>query len=329
MKIFNKIITDIKLFFNSIFYGLSGAEKTINGPTGSAENIAIIQQQLGNGGVFADMLEQKKTQEVAETVDAYYRVFRESQRFDVSDMQIIGEDENGVIFKPITKLKHKTLSDFLKHPPVFNPDNAKIRTIQDNKHLENTYHTNQSELFNYETTLNVTRDNFIPRFKIEKIAKRMVVRECEDNKALVDIYVPSEASQFGKIDAIVISNLFSLKNEGRYKSDLVDFKTIEWVSDKAWNSEDIMLFRYNVIQLIGINEYDGSLVLTYLCEILDDGYDLTAKYKTAELDKKYSEYAPKREVVDIFCLERNLNKKGEKKEERIDLNNLNKTNFKL
>jgi hypothetical protein len=329
MKFYKKFITNLSLIWKGFFYGLSGAEKRINGPTGSADNIEILQQQINGGGVFADMLEEKKTQEVVETVDAYYRVFRESERFDVSSIKIEGEDENGVIFAPLTKLKKKTIADFLQHPPVFNPDNAIIRTIQDNKHLENNYNTSPSMLYNYNTILTINRENFRPRFEIEKLVKKMVVRECEYNKAMVDLYLPAEATQFGKIDAIVISNIYSLMNNNVFKSDLVDAVSFEWVSEKAWNSEDIRLFKYNVIKLIGINKFDGSLVLTYFCDVVENGTDLTEKYKTKELTEKYDNFAAKNNVIDYGALERNIEKKKEPKEEKIDLNNLNKTTFKL
>lgn len=323
-----KIYYNLKLIWHGLFYGMSNAEKIINTPSAmSSDGIEIIQQK-SNGGVFADMLEKKQTQQVKETVDAYYRIYKEANKFDTSSIKIIGEDENGIIFAPITKLKKKTVADFINHIPVFNPDNAKIRTIQDNRHLEDNYNINPAYLFKYETILTVSRDNFTPRFEIDKLVKKMVVRECEGNMALVDLYLPSEASQFGKTDAIVISNLHSLMSEKKYKSDLTDFTEFEWVSDHAWNTEDLKLFRYKVNALIGINKYDGSIVLTYLCEIINDGQDLTEKYKTKELDEKYLLEAPKQDIIDIFTYERKLNKEKNKLTE-IDINNLNNNILKI
>jgi hypothetical protein len=217
----------------------------------------------------------------------------------------------------------------MQHPPVFNPENLKIRTIQDNKHLEDKYNYNPAFLYKYETTLKVLRDNFTPRFEIDKIVKKMVVREYSNNFALVDLYIPSEASQFGKIDAIVISNLHSLKKEKRYKSDLTDFLGFEWFSDKGWNTDDICLFKYEVINLNEINLFDGSFILTYYCRIIEDGKDLTEKYRTKELDEKYLMETPKSDKVDVFTYARKIERDKQKKNNEIDLDNLSTTKIKL
>ena len=92
-----KIYYNLKLIWHGLFYGMSNAEKIINTPSAmSSDGIEIIQQK-SNGGVFADMLEKKQTQQVKETVDAYYRIYKEANKFDTSSIKIIGEDENGII----------------------------------------------------------------------------------------------------------------------------------------------------------------------------------------------------------------------------------------
>ena len=310
MKFFKKIYGKLTLFWHSIFYGMAGINKTIQISSNSNDGVEVIQQQNG-GGVFADMLQEKKTQQVKETVDAYYRIYKEADKYDVSNIVIAGEDENGIIFKTKGDIRKKTKADFIKHPPVFNPDNLPIRVIQDNKHNENKYNTSPT-LYDYEVTLTVKRDNFTPRFPIDKITKRIVVRTLNNKKCMVDLYLPSDASQFGKIDAIVISNLRNMLENKIYKSDLTDFIEFEWFSDKAWNSEDVCHFKYNVNELIGINIYDGSIVLSYLCDIIYDGLDLSNKHKTKELDEKYKIEAPKKDGIDIFTYARHVEKKNNK-----------------
>lgn len=324
MNFLKKIGTQLTLLWHSFFHGISGADKVIKGPTGSVDGVEIIQQQTG-GGVFADMLQEKKTQQVKEVVDAYYRIYREADKLDVSNLVILGEDEEGLIFGINGEVKKKTKADFMKHPPVFNPDELPIRVIQDNKHLENQYNTS-TNIYVYDTTLNIKRDDFLPRFPIEKLTKRIVVRSLREDNVLVDLYLPSEASQFGKIDAIVISNLRKMMDDKNYRSDLTDFMEFEWYSDKAWNSEDMCHFKYNVDSLIGMNIWDGNIVLTFICKTVYDGLDLTEKHRTKELDEKYIYEAPKRDDIDVFTYARHIEKK---KKENIDLNNLTTTNLKL
>ena len=221
----------------------------------------------------------------------------------------------------------------MHHIPIFNPDNLHIRTIQDNNHQENNSNTT-TNIYQYDTTLIVHRDNFTPRFCIDKLVKKMVVRELgikNDKKiALVDLYLPAEASQFGKIDAIVISNLMQMMSNKVYKSDLTDFIGFEWYSEKAWNSDDLCHFSFSKPDLIGINKYDGSIVLTYISEVVLDGKDITEKYKTKELDEKYAIEAPKRDNIDVFTYSRHLDrKKKNEKHNDINIDNLNSTTFKM
>ena len=325
-----KLFLKLKLAWHGLFYGMAGAEKVIK-PSGNLNGeIEAIQKEVGGGGVFADLLEEKQTQQVKETVDAYYRIYKKSNEFDTSSLTMsIDEVTGDITFHNTGGLKKKTKVDFMQCPPLFNPDNLTVRTIQDNKHLEDKYNNNPAFLYKYETTLRVFRDEFTPRFEIDKLVKKMVVREINTKKALVDLYLPCEASQFGKIVAIVISNMYSLMNEKKYKSDLTDFIGFEWYSDKGWNTEDVCLFKYNVVELIGINIFDGSFVLTYLCNIVEDGKDLSEKHKTKELDEKYQTEAPKRDDIDDFTYTRKLDRDKEKDNKEVDLDNLNTTTLKL
>ena len=278
------------------------------------------------------MLQQKETQEVVEMRDKYYRVYKESDKWDTSNITIIGEDENGVIFGNTDKIKKKRKSDFIKHPPVYNPENLLLRTIQDVKHIQkhNNFYIDKKVLENladFDTNLTIKRDGITPRFFIEKYAKRIVVRE-NINRAIVDFYLPLHASQFGKVDAILISNLHNMKNEKIMKSDITDIVEIEWFSDKAWDSDDVCLFKYNDIKFIGIDIFDGSFVLSFDCNIVEDGKDLTEKFKTKELDEKYKSESQKHDVVDIFTYSRKM-ERDEKKKNDIDINNLSNTTFKI
>jgi hypothetical protein len=266
-----------------------------------------------------------------------YDSFFEEARWTALNNVIIGEDENGVIFGNTDGIKKKTKLDFMKHPPVYNPQNLVIRTIQDNKQIQKTnFILSINEKFDneilksindFDVTLTITRDEFTPRFYLEKYVKRIVVRE-NNTRVIIDFYIPSESSQFGKIDAILISNLHKIKEENILKSDLTDFLTIEWYSDKAWNSDDVCHFKYDDIKFIGIDIFDGSFVLSFDCNIIENGTDLSEKFKTKELDEKYETEAQKTEVVDFFAYSRKMDRDKIKNNE-IDMENLETTKLKI
>ena len=183
-------------------------------------------------------------------------------------------------------------------------------------------------LTDYDTTISIERDGITPRFFLEKYAKKVVVRN-NDNRAYVDLYFSIYASQFGKVDAILVSNLHRIFEEKNLRSDLTDFISIEWYSDKAWNSDDVCHFKYDDIKFINIDIFDGNFVLTFDCNVVKDGIDLAEKFKTEELDEKYANEEAKHEAVDIFTLQRKMKRDEEKQKNDIDLGNLGSTTLKL
>lgn len=337
MKYFNRLKQKCVFLWHAFFYGMSGAEKTILSPKKDDNAIGVVQE-IGGGGVFADMLEQKETQEVVEMRDKYYRVYKESDKYDASNITIVSEDEETgeIVFGNTNTVKKKTKADFMKHPPVYNPQDLPIRTIQDNKKIQkkNSLISGRNAVFendlltnDFDTTITIERDGITPRFFIEKYAKRVVVRE-NGERAIVDFYLPLDSSQFGKVDAILISNLHRMKNENDLRSDITDIIGIEWYSDKAWNSDDVCAFKYSDIKFIGTDIYDGSFVLSFDCNIVENGRYLAEKYITKELDEKYSSEATKKDTIDIFTYNRKMERDKNKKND-IDTNNLGNTTLKL
>ena len=339
MKILNKFKGNLQLFWHSLFRGMAAADTVINAPVGG-ENASEIVQQMKAGGVFDDMLQQKETQQVKEMRDKYYRILREADKWDASNITIVSEDEDGVTFGNIDSVRKKTKTDFMKHSPVLNIGDYPLRTIQDNKCFQKK--SNLASGFNavfdpemtpngltdYDTTITIERDGITPRFFLEKYAKKVVVRN-NGSRAFVDLYFSIYASQFSKVDAILVSNLYKIFEEKNFRSDLTDFVSIEWYSDKAWNSEDVCHFKYDDMNFVDINVFDGNFVLTFDCNIVKNGVDLAEKFKTKELDEKYEKEEAKHEAVDIFTLQRKMKRDEEKTNGDIDVNNLGTTTLKL
>ena len=332
MKILDKTKLNVSLLWHSLFRGMASADTLLKSNVSSNDSMEIIQQQR-SGGLMDEMLQQQETKRVIETRDKYYRLLKEADKWDTSSLKMTVDENGGVEFSGIDGLKKKTKSDFIKHVEVYNEENLPIRTIQDNKKIQK--HSNfivdlTLDPNDFDTTITIKRDGITPRFMLEKYAKKVVVRG-SGVRAFVDLYLPSEASQFGKVDAILIANLFKIWEEKNLRSDLTDFVSIEWYSDKAWNSDDVCLFKYDDVKFIGTNIFDGNFVLTFDCKVISDGVDLSEKFKTKELDEKYEKEAPKSDAVDIFALtdyqKRRKNDKKDKKD--VDVTNLTTTTLKL
>ena len=323
-KIFGSLLITLKLFWYSLFYGMESANKMLTDQNGDMSDNGI-HQNVSKGGVMNDLLEQKVTKEVEELREKHYRIIKEADKYDPSTITMTFDADGNPVFSNTNHLMKKTYTDYMKHPPVYETSDTKIKTIQDNKIFEKETSIGNinipNGIYDYDTTLTVKRGIYEPRIQIDKFVTKMVVRECANaERAFVDFYLPTTASQFGKIDAILISNLYSMFETKNYRSDLFEFEEIEWFSDKAWNSDDMCLFKYDDVNLVDINVFDGHFVFTFDCHIISNGDSVVEKYMTDEMQEKYDTLAPKSNAVDLFAGKRREDKLQEKNND-INLEN--------
>jgi hypothetical protein len=90
----------------------------------------------------------------------------------------------------------------------------------------------------------------------------------------------------------------------------------------------VCLFKYDDIKFIGADIFDGNFVLSFDCNVVENGKYLAEKFKTKELDEKYSEEKEKQDVIDIFSYIRREERRKDKNKE-VDVDNLNNTTLKL
>ena len=314
-KIFGNIIIGIKMFWYSLFYGMETANKMMISQNGDMSDNGI-HQNISKGGVMEDLLEQRVTKEVEELREKHYRIIKEADKYDPKTIVMTFDEDGNPVFSNTDHILKKTYADFMKHPPVYETDDTQLRTIQDNKTFEKETSIGNVNipkgLYDYDTTLSVKRGMYEPRIQIDKFVTKMVVRNRQiSDRVFVDLYLPTSASQFGKIDAILISNLYSMFESKNYRSDLTEFDEIEWYSDKAWNSDDMCLFKYDDIKLIDIVVFDGSFVFIFDCHIISNGDSIVEKYMTEEMDEKYANLAPKSNAADLFAVKRRNDKINE------------------
>ena len=303
------------MFWYSLFYGMETANKMMTSQNGDMSDNGI-HQNISKGGVMEDLLEQRVTKEVEELREKHYRIIKEADKYDPKTIVMTFDEDGNPVFSNTDHILKKTYADFMKHPPVYETDDTQLRTIQDNKTFEKETSIGNVNipkgLYDYDTTLSVKRGMYEPRIQIDKFVTKMVVRNRQiSDRVFVDLYLPTSASQFGKIDAILISNLYSMFESKNYRSDLTEFDEIEWYSDKAWNSDDMCLFKYDDIKLIDIVVFDGSFVFIFDCHIISNGDSIVEKYMTEEMDEKYANLAPKSNAADLFAVKRRNDKINE------------------
>jgi hypothetical protein len=324
----NSFTNKVKMLFHGLFHGMKGADEVISQGASYGGGSTEIVQQKGSGGVMEDMLIGEETQQVKETRDAYYRILNEADKYSVTIEGDLSDDAVDSDKPLSTKTRKKSAADYLKHSNFYNPDNLKIRIIQEIKLIpKDSNFGGNFKLPEHEQTvsnIDIERDGFTPRFELERYANKIVVKTKSKKKVRLDFYTTIYASQFGKVDALFIAELNRIRDQKQYRSDTTSFKKVKFVSDKAFGSDDLCLFEYKNIVFKGIEVYDGNFILQFDADVVSDGTSITEKYHTKELDDKYLSNAPKKDAIDLFTLKRHIDK-----DENNDGLNLTKTTLKV
>lgn len=298
MGVIKKIKTDISLLWNTLFFGLKSADNLLSQKDSSANGETEINIGVEKDSVLQDFVRGEETQRVKETRDEMYRVLKESENLTVSRTDVEGGTS--------LKVRKKTAADFAIKIDVFNPEKLPIRLVQDNKFYEegNSFSIEDLETAltkKYISIFTIKRD-FIPRFKIEDYAKKLVVRNINNKEVFLDFYTSEYASQFGKIDALFVKQIYDIKQTNNKKSDITTFDTIQFITDKATGENSLCQFEYNNIVFKEVNVFDGNFVITFKANVVVDGEYIGKKYETKELNKKL-ENKQKRDSVNAVDAE--------------------------
>lgn len=323
----------ITMLWDSLMHGLKGGDLMITQQASLGSNSEIVKENVG-GTVWDDLVAGKETQQVKEFRDRYYRILKEADKYKVSVEGMAREtgdyeldsSSSGNDAGLSASANKKSLSDYAIKIPLYNPEKYEIRVIQENKKIPkyssfgvdtDMLKLPDSEL--EETTIDITRKGFTPRFKIEKYAKKIVIRKSNKKATdcLFDLYVSSMAGQFSKIEALFIAEMTKLMNGDYHNSDTVDYDTVKFYTSKASLCEDLCYFELNNIEFKEINVFDGNFVLTFHANIVSDGIDMIQKHRMKEVDEKYLDGAPNKDSVDINAALRRI-EKDNKEEAQIE-----------
>lgn len=285
-----------------LFSGLRAADKVAFAAKDTSGNGdgANIEVQNEEKSVYKDLLRGEITQEVRELRHEMYYAERESHKY-----KYVG---NGVAVK-----KNKLFDDEVKG--LENSDGYKVQLIQNNR--EDTegvadnlveYDYRLKDQRNY--TIKIER-NFIPRFRIEEFANKVVVKRIDEKHVLLDVYVTKYESQFNRRHKPFLNELEAVYM-GDTQSDIIDFDTLSFTTFKAYGADDLIYYKYNNIKFDNIVEFNGDYVLKFFADIECDGDDLINEFYDEIAAKKNAEHAPRKgkntiNILDVVKVEPEYN----------------------
>ena len=325
-RFLKKLWFNVSLFFHGIFRGLRAADASmlsqVSGEDGDDQEVS---HKLEINSVYNDLLREKKTQEVLETIDMSYRVAREANKYEVSLIGDLGDDSVGSDKALSAIAVKKVAMKYDKHPEVFNERGYHITLIQDNKKIQKTTNFSMTaedlkEAINtnggdYVSLIDLKYNGFTPRFTLQNFITKIVARETKAGKTKIDLYIPTEAGQFTKTDAILIAELHRIKDNNLKKTDFLDIQAISFTTDKAFGAEDYIWYNFAFLKFKKISIFDGSFVLTFEVGATQN-VDIVEAHKTDSLTKKYEEMAPRKDgisIKDLGAVERREKKLAQKK----------------
>ena len=278
-KIYNKI----RSFFFYIFWGLKSADKIAFGAKEDPSNDGtVFEQQNEQNSVYKDLLKGEVTQEVKELRHEMYFSERKSHKY-----KYIG---NGIVSKK---------NEIFDYPgKIDKTDGFPLQILQPNIEDTGTLSENLSEV-DYriknkkEFTIDIERD-FIPRFRLEEFTNKLVVKRINENAVMLDFYTPIYKSQFNTIHKLFLKELENIYM-GDVRSDVIDFKKVEFISFRAFGTDDLKKYTYNNIEFDNILIFDGHYVIKFTADIVNDGEDLINEFYCNEEEEKSKMHAPRNE----------------------------------
>lgn len=297
-----RLWTNIRLFFISLAWGMRGADKIISTSNKEADgsDLAGVEQHKETESVYADLLRGEVTQEVKELRHEMYYAERKSHEYDYGG--------NG------RAIKRNDIFDY--NGNIEKSDGFKIEIVQDNKEdpsslMECGIFCNGEKVDLSEEairdlrvkdkrdfTIVIGRD-FMPSFRLEQYATKLVVKRIDKEHVLLDIYVPKYTKQFDNSSKLFVSAIEKIYM-GDKRSGIIDFDTLEFTSYNAYGTDDLKQYKYKNISFDNIIEFDGSYVLRFVAEVEVDGYDIISEfYDEIAAEKSKNHEMRKGAVLDI------------------------------
>ena len=133
--------------------------------------------------------------------------------------------------------------------------------------------------------IDVARE-FRPKFEIEKYTSKLNIRDITDSEKLLEFYVSKYPDEYNRKSRLFISELKRAIINPR-SSDMLDIKTVGFLSYKTVGSKDFYYYEYDVQSFDKIIEFDGNYIIKFKCNVTVNGEYLLEKFREEGLETRY------------------------------------------
>lgn len=272
-----KIWLNIYLFFKMLMYGLKGGEDVISSHSKGTTDGPINEQHDEEQSVYKDLLKGEVTQAVRELRHEMYYSERKANKY---------------IYKGNGLVEERSIYEYNGNIDLSDGNKVLIvqENIEDSGMLSENIADDLKTKSKREFTIKIERD-FIPTFRLEEFATKLVVKDLGDGNVLLDIYVSEYPKQFVRRHRPFVNEINKIY-EGDVRSSVIDFNTLGFMSFKAYGTDDYKMYKYNNVEFADILRFDGSFVLRFTAHPLVNGFDTIEEF----YDKIAQEKSDKKEL---------------------------------
>ena len=289
----SQIFKLLKKYIYGFFNGVNSAESLTKAELTDDKLPTSIEKHVETKSLADSLLKGEVSEEVKELRYKNYAVSRESEHYNY-----IG---NGLVVK-----NDMTIKPHYKNP-VYGGYND-IILVQDNSIICNNVYEELERINSYggERKYILKCERKSPtRFRLEEFVKKIVVKKNKENNVYLHLYVSEYADEYNLIltKGFIneIDKIFNKKIS--CDSDIFNIEKIWFITQNAYNYDDLFKFEYNNIKFDNIVKFDGSYVIILNANVLVDGEDLVKKYHNKNIEDKYKNKEPKNNTYILNAYE--------------------------
>lgn len=297
--------------------GLVAGDQILSSTDGESGNSHIvIEKQQEAHNVFKDLLEGVLSDEVKEMRHEMYFTEMRSRDYDYGGGGQSKKKSKNSFFSYKGKADVSDGNEVTMIIPVSGAyktmSDEGIKVCDDGVYVDEKLVNGFRMTEDYSTQYNITiKRDFTPRFPLEKYTKQLVVKNIDENKAVLDLYIPCYADEYSSVHRMFQAEMKRIC-EGDYRNDTVKIKGVSFTTKhNCYGSRAHMYYEYDNADLKEVFKYEGNYIIRYVCDITCNGKDmLTEKEIYNETTEQKCRNRERREnaVIDFNAVQYQMDK---------------------
>lgn len=251
----------------------------------SDNNRIKLQKEVDN--LASDLIQGRVTREVELLRSRMYKVIKESSKLKLEfDGKRVGSSNTIDNIKAVKK----SVKDVITEPS----DKYKlIMAINNTPYINSvadTLNLSQGQIDDYsvgsEYKIILDRD-ITPKFKLEDYTKKLHVKHIKDDEYLLEFWVSKYKDKYNKKSGFFLNALQKIQDSPK-TSDILDFKSVEFITQHDYGVEDFMYFNFSMESYDKIVEYDGYYIIKIKSKVISNKSSVIDKFVDKELEEKYA-----------------------------------------